>query len=429
MRNLILALLFLTAAVSPALGAQEWYRAPVEADEIIPYPAAPARILDSCPKFKDLGEFQAYPDLDTRLKEVTEVPPGNLPLEADDLDRAGVIEVLNTNLDYWNSKPDNFKAQVGKDYYSAERMRLTIKKLMDIFSSGAQGEQLRDLLKDQFRVYRAAADDGSKDVNITGYYEAEIAVSRERSDKEKYAVYLKPADLIKTTPGMEVDFDYGRKDENGKLVRHYSRQEIHEGRLGGQNLEIVWSAHPSQIMLAQIQGSAILRFNDGDFLRVGFDGANGWPFRSVQKILMDCGEIPPMSSKTFIGYLSNQPADREERLTDLNPRFIFFRVKPKDSLPCGAIGRTLTAGRSAAIDPKYIPLGLFGMLSSKKPVAAADGGLSGFKDFTRFIATHDTGSAVRGPGRVDLFWGTGAAAETEASSMKAPGRLYLLVLR
>ncbi|MCX5786432.1 MAG: MltA domain-containing protein [Elusimicrobia bacterium] len=428
MRNLIFSLLlFFTAA--PRAAGQEWYRAGNDTAETAPAPPAPAGTLDGCPKFTNLSDVQGYPDLDTHLKEVTEVSSSTLPLPADDLDRAGLLEALNTDLDYWNSKPGDFKIQIGKDSYSAVQMRLTIKKLADIFSSGVSGEELRKAIKDQFRIYRAAADDGSNKIIITGYYEAEIAVSRTRSDKEKYAVYLKPADLIKTTPDMGVDFDYGRLDENGKVVKHYSRQEIHEGRLDGKNLEIVWSAHPSQIMLAQIQGSAVLRFSDGDFLRAGFDGANGWPYRSVQKILIDCGETPSMSFKAFINYLSSQPVDREERLVDLDPRFIFFRVKPKDSLPYGAIGRALTAGRSVAIDPQYIPLGLFGLLSSKKPVAAPDGGVSSFKDFTRFIATHDTGSAIRGPGRLDLFWGTGGTAETEASSMKAPGELYLFILR
>jgi len=87
----------------------------------------------------------------------------------------------------------------------------------------------------------------------------------------------------------------------------------------------------------------------------------------------------------------------------------------------------LTPGRSIAVDPQYVPLGLFGLLKSKRPVAQ-DHGLD-FKDFTRFIATHDTGSAIRGPGRVDLFWGSGGTAETEASSMKAPGELYLFIAK
>ncbi len=133
-----------------------------------------------------------------------------------------------------------------------------------------------------------------------------------------------------------------------------------------------------------------------------------------------------MSFKDFIKYLSAQ-GPREERLIDLNPRYVFFKERPKDSAAYGAIGQALVPGRSIAIDPKYIPYGLFGLLKSRRPVLQGDG--LAFRDFSRFISTHDTGSAIRGPGRVDLFWGTGDTAETEASSMKASGELYLLVLK
>jgi membrane-bound lytic murein transglycosylase A len=305
-------------------------------------------------------------------------------------------------------------------------MRRTVSELLDLFSSDLPAADLRKALNDRFIIYRASADDGTGKTVITGYYEAEIKVTRTPDAAHKYPVLLRPADLVKTTPAMGADFDYGRYDENGKLVRHYSTQEIHAGALNGKGLEFVWSDHPAQIMLLQIQGSGVLRFPDGDYIRAGFDGANGWPYRSVQKLLMDCGEVKSMSFKDFIAYLSAQ-GPREERLVDVNPRYIYFQPRAKDSLPYGAIGSALTPGRSVAIDPKYIPLGLFGLLKSTRPVAQASG--LGFKDFARFVATHDTGSAIRGPGRVDLFWGAGDAAETEASSMKAPGELYLFVAK
>jgi len=399
-----------------------WY-APQRADIVIPPPGQPADTLDSCPKLNALKADAGYSDAPA-AKEVAEVDAAKLPLPADDLERAGIIEVLKTDLDYWDSRPDSAKIQLGPDTYDAPRLRRTTKALLEIFSADMPAEELLNTLKSRFRIYRASADDGTGKTVITGYYEAEIAVTKKPDETHKYAVHLKPADLVKTTPAMGVDFDYGRYDENGRLAPHYSRAEIHAGLLGGQGLEIVWSAHPSQIMLLQIQGSGVLRFPDGDYARAGFDGANGRPFRSVQKILMDCGEIPAMSFKDFIKYLSAQ-GPREQRLADLNPRYIFFQSRPKDSRPYGAIGRVLTPGRSIAIDPKYVPLGLFGLLRSKRP-AAQGGGLT-FRDFNRFIATHDTGSAIRGPGRVDLFWGTGAIAETEASSMKALGELYLFI--
>jgi membrane-bound lytic murein transglycosylase A len=390
-----------------------------------PTPSRAADTLDSCPGLNTLKAAEGYSDAPA-VKEVTEVGADALPLPADDLERGGIVEVLKTNLDYWNSRPDSTKIQLGPDSYDAPRLRRTMEALLEIFAAEMPVKELLNTIKSRFKVYRASADDGSGKTVITGYYEAEIPVTRTPDASHKYAVHLKPADLVKTTPAMGLDFDYGRYNETGRLVRHYSRKEIHSGKLDGQGLELAWSEHPSQVMLLQIQGSGVLRFPGGDYMRAGFDGANGHPFRSVQKILMDCGEIPAMSFKDFIRYLAAQGA-REERLADLNPRYIYFQARAKDSLPYGAIGRTLTPGRSIAIDPQYVPLGLFGLLKSKRPAAQGSG--LAFKNFNRFISTHDTGSAIRGPGRVDLFWGTGSAAETEASSMKAPGELYLLIIK
>jgi membrane-bound lytic murein transglycosylase A len=418
------ALILLFSLPATASFQAPWY-APLRADVEAPAAGQPSDTLDACPKISKLNPSEGYAE-EPAVRDVAQVNADALPLPADDLDRAGLIEALATNLDYWNARPDTVNVQLGPDTYGAPHLRRTAKALVELFSSELTAEELRGALKDRFRVYRASADDGTGKTVLTGYYEAEIQVSKTPDGTHKYAVHLRPADLLKTTPAMGVDFDYGRYDASGKLVPHYSRQEIHAGRLAGQDLELVWSAHPSQIMLLQIQGSGVLRFPDGDYVRAGFDGANGHPYRSVQKILMDCGETPAMSFKDFIAYLSAQ-GPREERLADLNPRYIYFKQRPKDSRPYGAIGRALTAGRSIAVDPKHIPLGLFGLVKSRRPVAQQDG--LTFRNFTRFIATHDTGSAIRGPGRLDLFWGAGEAAEAEASSMKASGELYLLVLK
>ena len=423
--KLLFTLLFLCAALPVRAEEAPWFAPFRTAEFRVPEAGRPAdALLGACPKLNGLRAQDGYPDAPA-VREVAEITAETLPLPADDLDKAGILAVLKTDLEYWNARPDSAQVRLAGDVYDAPRMRRTITALIEIFSAGLPAEELLKTLKERFRVYRASADDGTGKTVITGYYEAEIKVTKTPDAVHKYAVHMKPQDLVKAPAGS--DFDYGRYDAAGKLVPYYTRQEIHGGALAGQGLEIVWSDHPSQIMLLQIQGSGVLRFPDGDYARAGFDGANGQPYRSVQKLLIDCGEVPGMSFKDFIAYLSAQPQDREERLADLNPRYIFFQRRPKDSLPYGAIGKTLTPGRSIAIDPKHIPLGLFGLLKSKRPVAQGTG--LGFKDFTRFISTHDTGSAIRGPGRVDLFWGSGATAETEASSMKAAGELYLFVLR
>ncbi len=421
---LLPGLLFILA---PLISAQEALRAEnaVSFQTISADPKTD--ILEACPKFQNFKQEAAYPDDTSGLKDVSEVSTDALPLPADDMDRASLLSALKNTLTYWRAKPDSFKVLVGKDNYTAVQMRRTTQKLLDLFSADMAPAEILAALKAQFRAYRSVADDDSGKVVITGYYEAEIKAARQPDDVNKFPIYLKPADLVKTDTSMGVDFDYGRVDENGKLVPYYSRSKISGGVLGGKGLELVWSAHPAQIMLLQIQGSGILRFPDGDFIKAGFNGANGWPFKSVQKLLIDCGEVPAMSFKDFINYLSLQ-GEREVRLVDLDPRYIFFQERPKDSPAYGAMGAGLTPGRSIAVDPKPIPLGVTALLKSKRPVAGTDGGL-GFKEFTRFVTAQDTGSVIRGPGRIDLFWGSGDTAETEASSMKAPGDIFILIAK
>lgn len=422
---LLFCLPFFLAA--PRAVAQEALRAWNTAAFELAAPAPRTDSLDACPKLQAFKQDAAYPDDSSNLKEVSEVPSGVLPPPADDLDRSGLLAALKNNLIYWQNKPDTFKISLGGDSYTAARMRYTTQTLINLLSTEMTQEELREALETRFKVYRSEADDNSGKVVITGYYEAEIKAARKPDAVNRFPIYLKPADLIKTGPGMGVDFDYGRTDETGNLVPYYSRSEISGGVLAGKNLELVWTAHPSRIMLLQIQGSGILRFPGGDSIKAGFDGANGRPFKSVQKLLMDCGEVPAMSFKDFINYLSLQ-GERESRLVDLNPRYVFFKPRPNDTPAYGAMGTGLTPGRSIAVDPEPIPLGVTALLSSKRPVAEADGALS-FKEFTRFVAAQDTGSAIRGPGRIDLFWGSGGTAETEASSMKAPGTLYILIAR
>lgn len=375
----------------------------------------------SCPKYTKALNIE-YIDTENPVKDVSSVDWSVLAELSDDLDRESILKMIETNISYWKTKPSSFNIKLGRDSYTRDKMLEGSEKLFKIFSSTLTYSDILKKIKLEFKIYRAVSDD-TKDVTITGYYESELEVSKTKDDYYKYAIHLRPPDLVKTD-GM--DFDYGRYDETGKLVKYYSTQEIRNGAIDKYKLEIAYSPHPSHIMLAQIQGSAILRYPDGIFERIGFDGANGWNFVSVQKILMDCGEIPSMNFKDFIKYLSSQPPDREERLVNLNPRYIFFKIKNEDEGATGAISKPLIPHRSVAIDPAYIPYGVMAYIVSTKPVADEQGEkIVEFKKFSRFVSSHDTGSAIRGAGRIDLFWGNGKKAEIEASSMKSKGEFYI----
>ena len=385
-------------------------------------------VLGNCPKLysKSISEILTENE-PPAVREVSQMKQSVIPLPEDDMSRESLLASFRTTLEYWNGRPDYAKITIAGDTYTAPQMRKTMKNLIALIEKNLPAKELKAEIEKNFKVYRASADDGSGKTTLTGYYEAEIPASRTKTGKFIYPIYSKPADLVKTPSGA-ADFDYGHYVD-GKFVKHFSTQEIHSGAIGGNGLEIAWSEHPAQIMLLQIQGSGLLRYSDNSFTRVGFAAANGHPFVSVQRALMNCGEIQSMSFKNFISYLTRQPQDREARLIEINPRFIFFSVKPDNSGAIGAIGKELTPGRSIAVDPKYIPYGLPGLVKSRRPVYNGEDKPLSFKDFTRFINSHDTGSAIRGPGRLDLFWGPGKAAEAESSAMKATGELYLFVAK
>jgi len=374
----------------------------------------------------DYKNITAIPEDPPAVKQVNSVPASVLPLPDDDMDRESMLEAFNTTLSYWNGRPDSASITIASDTYKAPVLRKTALRMIELIKENMSPEDLREAIRKEFKIYRASAD-GSDKTTLTGYYEAEIQAVKEKDATHIYPIYARPSDLIKTSSSQGVDFDYGHY-VNGELVRYFSTEEIHSGAMDGQGLEIAWSEHPAQLMLLHIQGSGIVRYPDGDYIRVGFDGTNGHPFKSVQSALITSGETKPMSFKKFIDYLMSQPQAREAELVEINPRYVFMRAKAKNEMPNGAIGKPLTGGRSIAVDKQYIPYGLIGLVSSTKPVADSEGNLT-FEKFTRFISSHDTGSAIRGPGRLDLFWGSGEKAETEASAMKAEGELYLFVLK
>lgn len=389
----------------------------------LPQPYLSFEHKTNCPKgYPSLT--REYIDIESPMKEVLEDNWQNLLNIDDDLDRESLLKAIKTNVEYWREKPDNFTIKVSSRIFKKQDMLNMSLRLYDIFSSSMTYPEILNAIKKEFKIYKAISDD-TKDVTITGYYESEIYVRKEKDSEYKYPLHFRPPDLVKVNGG---DFDYGRYDENGNLVRYYSTQEIRNGAIDHYALEIAFSNHPSHIMLAQIQGSSIIRYPDGSYERITFDGANGWKFVSVQRILMDCGEIPSMNFKDFINYLSSQPQEREERLVNLNPRYIFFKKAPSNSNPSGAISKELIPQRSVAIDPAYIPYGILAYIVSRKPVSDENGErIIEFRKFSRFIATHDTGSAIRGAGRIDIFWGNGKKAELEASSMKEKALFYLIL--
>jgi len=282
----------------------------------------------------------------------------------------------------------------------------------------------RAFFESWFRPYRVG-NNGDADGLFTGYFEIELQAALTRDAAHSVPVYRLPEDHVTVDLG---DFDptlAGRsvvgRVEGGKLKPYFQRGDIDGGVLAGRGLELLWLADPLDAFMLHIQGSGRVVLVDGRATRIGYAGNNGYSYNSIGAELIARGELQPgQASWTDIRtWMQANPA-KVESLLAVNRRYIFFREIVGDG-PVGAQGVALTAGRSMAIDPRYIPLGLPLWLDTKFPGDDTDAPLQ------RLMIAQDTGSAIKGPVRGDFFWGTGDEALRFAGRMKSHGGYYLLL--
>lgn len=237
---------------------------------------------------------------------------------------------------------------------------------------------------------------------FTGYYEPELLGSRTPSARFRYPLYSRPPEMPRT----------------GKWL---TRAQIErQGVLEGRGLEIAYVENPVEAFFLQVQGSGRIRLPDGTALRLGFGGKNGHDYRSVGRELVRRGlfKAHQVSAATIRKWVKANPVEGAELLR-VNPSFVFFRELrdvPWEKGPLGAMNRSVTAGRTVAVDPRYVPLGA--------PVWVEKDGADPMR---RLMVAQDTGSAIKGPQRADIFYGSGDAAGAEAGRIKDPGRMVVLL--
>jgi membrane-bound lytic murein transglycosylase A len=236
--------------------------------------------------------------------------------------------------------------------------------------------------------------------------------SFQRSEKYKYPLYKRPPDLIKENN------KYGRKEKQ-TFVPHYDRKSIAAGMLDGKGLELLWVDCPVDAFFLHIQGSGRVRLEGGTYVGVGYDGANGHPYTAVGKILIDRGEIrkEDMSMQAIRDWIKKHPLEGQ-RLMEENASYVFFRILNSKGA-VGAQGVPVSPGRTLAIDNRFIPYGIPVWLD----VTHSQNGIN----IQRLMIAQDTGGAIKGPLRGDVFWGFGGVPARIAGEMKSKGRSYLLL--
>jgi membrane-bound lytic murein transglycosylase A len=279
--------------------------------------------------------------------------------------------------------------------------------------------------KQYFNIFSANNQDGTDSGMMTGYYQPLLKGSRKKSSQYPYPLYRQPADMI-TVELADVYPELKNKRIRGKLagnklLPYYNRAEIDASPSPLAGSELVWINDIIDVFFLQVQGSGLVKLENGDSMHVGYADQNGQSYNSIGRILVERGELT-LDQASMQG-IKNWAKSNPTKLRDLlnaNPSYVFFRELPAGlSGPLGALGVPLTAERSVAIDPKYIPLGAPLFLSTTEPNSA--------KPLNRMMVAQDTGGAIKGGVRADFFWGAGDAAGKQAGSMKQTGKIWVLL--
>jgi peptidoglycan lytic transglycosylase A len=360
-------------------------------------------------------------------------PVSTMPMLNDDLDWESLHTALRRSVSYLEKlPPDRIVGEQPRRFTAGEVLDslLAFEKSLD--SWDCRECWMRDFSA-RFDLIPSSSDVELESVLFTGYYQPVIEGSLSPTAEYAYPIYGMPADLIVTElatplPSLAPEKVTGRL-EGGNLVPYYSRREIDElGSLQGRGYEIAWVKNPIDLFFLHIQGSGILQLADGRRLLVGYAGANGKPYRSIGRLLIDRGKIPQeeMSMQRLRRYLLDYPEEQNE-IFFYNESYVFFRFSQEG--PLGNIEVPLTPGRSIATDARLFPKGALAFIVTERPVLDAAGQLVGWQPFSRFVLNQDTGGAIRGPQRADLYFGTGFEAEAGAGYMNRRGKLFFLSLK
>ena len=353
------------------------------------------------------------------------------PTFRDDTDLDTLAVAIKRNLEYLKQLEPGRIFHYGPDEFTLQQVRESQEAFLDLISGNPDMDHLNRELRTRFRIYSASGRRGNGQVLFTGYYEPVFDASLTQDETFKYPLYGEPLDLLRIDLSrFDSKFRGERivaRIEGREVLPYYSRYQIEiEKALEGKNLEIAWLKDPVDVAFLQIQGSGRLKLADGTTILVGYKASNGRPYQSIGRYMLDRGLLSQeeMSLQAIRRYLSKHPEMIDEVL-NYNPSYVFFRKV--ENGPLGSTNIVLTPGRSVALDGRLFPQGALAFISCQKPVVNDSGDVTGWTEFSRFVLNQDTGGAIRGSGRADIFWGSGAYAEAAAGYLRHEGNLYVLI--
>ncbi len=359
------------------------------------------------------------------------------PPFSDDLNLEELAPAIQSSLAYLERIPPDRPFAFGPDAYPANHIARSLRTFLTFLEESPDADALNRFIRERYRVYRSIGGPETGQMLFTGYYEPLLAGSRIPSEDYPHPVYGRPADLSVVDLGAfssELDGKKITGRVSGKTFVPYPdrRAIVHEKAVEEVAETLVWAKNRLDLFFLQIQGSGKVALADGGEMRLRYAAQNGRSYVGIGKLLIEEGAIPreEMSMQRLKSWLREHP-DEVDRVLTANPSYVFFAEA--DGGPYGALDVALTPGRSLAVDRRIMPMATLSFIRTEKPLPASGdpddpGAIRQWVPFSRFVLNQDTGGAIRGPGRADLFWGAGAYAELAAGHLQHPGELYFLVL-
>jgi membrane-bound lytic murein transglycosylase A len=299
---------------------------------------------------------------------------GEFPYLQDDTDRESLRRAINHSLDFLERVPQDHPVGEWPRKITAGEVKESLLAFEDLLVLLDRPDKLLEALRSRFDLHQSVAN-SAKEVLFTGYYQPVIEGSRNESSIYRFPIYRRPEDLIDADlgsfgPHLPGEKIVGRM-EGVRLVPYYSRFEIDGlGRLKGRGYEIAWVKDPVDLFFLHVQGSGLLRLEDGKLLSLNYSASNGRPYTSIGRVLLDRGTIQEeeLSMQRLRRYLVDHPEEREKLLAE-NERYIFFRFVENGAI--GSLDVPLTPGRSIATDTRIFPRGLWLLLLRRSPSSIA----------------------------------------------------------
>lgn len=340
----------------------------------------------------------------------------------------GALEkAVRQSVRYYARLPANTPLRYGALVYTPAEMIRSMELFLTLWRDSSDKGRFDRAIRQKFHLFESTARRGPN--LFTGYFEPVIPASYQPEGGLDTPLYAKPPNLVEIDLGL-----FGKsfppkilvgRIEGGRVVPFYSREEIQQAdALRGVATPLAY-VNEVDLFFLQIQGSGVLQMDDGRELQVGYDARNGHPYRSIGALLIRTEKMlrEEVSMQSIRRYLEQNPAAARAVLFS-NPSYTFFRLLEEG--PLGNINVPLTPGRSLALDHRLFAKGGLAYLEGDFPLFGDPGQT---RPFRRFMLVQDTGGAIRGHGRGDIFFGRGVVARWSAGHLKHPGRLFLLVAK